>query len=156
MRNTRRTFLKRMLATSGAVALGSTALPLTVMADWPQAAFQAKTVEEAITALFNSPNVQKTDQIEIIEIKAPKLAQSGAEVPLEVTVNLSQLESIAIIVEENSVPLVAQLNLTDDAMGWVKMRIKMAKTSDVVIVAKAQDQLYVARQKVEVVEGGCT
>lgn len=152
MINARRTFLKSMLATGGVVALGTSVLPITVMADWPKAAFQAKTVEEAITALYNSPTVQETDQI---EIKAPGLAQNGTEVPIEVTVNLPQLESIAIIAEKNPVPLVAQFNITDNAIGWVKMRIKMAETSNLITVAKAQGQLYVARQKIEVVEGGC-
>ena len=144
----RRTFLKSTIA----AALGTAMLPPSVMADWPKIAFEARTVEEALMALFENPEVEKSDQI---KIKAPDIAENGAIVPIEVTTDFYHVESIVIIAEKNPVPLIAQFNFTEKAKGWVKTRIKMAETSPVVAVVKANGKLYVARREIQVSEGGC-
>jgi sulfur-oxidizing protein SoxY len=148
----RRAFLKGVLATGGAMAFGTTVLPQAVMADWPKAAFEAKTVDEALTALFASPDTEETGKI---TIKVPNIAENGAVVPVKVTADLPKVESIAIISENNPVPLVAKFNFADNAEGYVKTRIKMGGTSDVVVVVKAEGKLYAARKNVKVTVGGC-
>lgn len=152
----RRTFLKGIVTTGGAMALGTTVLPPAVMADvadWPQEAFEAKTGEDALTALYGEEFVDKS----AIAIKAPIIAENGQVVPIEVTANLEKIESITIIAEKNPVPLVAQFNFPDpeNAIGWVKTRIKMAETSDVIVVVKADDKFYTAHRNVKVTIGGC-
>ncbi|EDN68140.1 sulfur/thiosulfate oxidation protein SoxY [Beggiatoa sp. PS] len=54
-------------------------------------------------------------------------------------------------------PLIAQFNFPEpeNATGWLKTRIKMNETSNVVVVAKADGKLYVARRNVKVTIGGC-
>ena len=150
----RRTFLKSVLATGGTVALGTSVLPATVMAHWPKAAFEAKSVEEALKTLFESNEVTESDKI---TIGAPEIAENGAVVPIEVTVDLPNIQSIAIISEKNPVPLIAQFNFPEpaNATGWLKTRIKMNETSNVVIVVKSDNQLFVARRDVKVTIGGC-
>ncbi len=148
----RRTFLKGVIATSGAMALGTAVLPPTVMADWPKMAFEAKTVEDALMALFESPDVKETDKI---IIKAPSIAENGAVVPIEVTADLPNVESITIIGEKNPIPLIGQFNFTESVEPWVKTRIKMGETSNVVAVVKANGDLYVMRREVKVTIGGC-
>lgn len=148
----RRTFLKGVLATGGAMALGTTVLPSAVMADWPKKAFEAKTVEDALKALFASDDTVETDQI---TIKAPDIAENGAVVPVEITANLPKVESIAIIGEKNTTPLAAQFKLAANAEPYIKTKIKMGETADIVTVVKADGKLYVARRQVEITIGGC-
>lgn len=148
----RRTFLKGVLATGGAMALGTTVLPSAVMADWPKKAFEAETLEKALLALFESDEVAETDKI---TIEAPEIAENGAVVPVEITANLPKVESIAIIAEKNTAPLVAQFKFADNAESYIRTKIKMGDTSNVVVVVKADGKLYVARRQVEITVGGC-
>lgn len=147
----RRTFLKGVLATSGVIALGSTLLP-TVLAKEARAAFEAKSVAEILTSLFDKTEITETDQI---IIKAPEIAENGRVVPIEITTALPKVESITIIAEKNPVPLIAQFNFAENNEGYVKTRIKMAETSDVLAVVKADDKLYLARREVKITIGGC-
>ena len=52
-------------------------------------------------------------------------------------------------------PLVATYEMGPSAEGYVSMRIKMGKTSDVVAVVKSGGQLYRAAKEVKVTIGGC-
>jgi len=146
----RRKFLKNVLATGGALVFGTTVLPS--MADWPEVAFQAKTADEAMMALFGK---DATDSSKI-DLIVPETAENGAVVPVEVSTSLEQVESIAIIVEKNPVPLVSQFNFTENSVPWLKTRIKMAQQSDIIVVVKTQDgALYTTRKSVIVAKGGC-
>ena len=155
MNGPRRTFLKRVFATSGAMALGTTVLPPTVVgAVLPQDALKAK-----------SDTLDVPEEIfdeDIISIKTPKLAENGQVVPISVTANLDKVESIEIIVETNPIPSVCKFNFPDPekAVGWVKTRIKIARpanaTVSVVAVVKADGKLYRASSpKFQVTVGGC-
>ena len=148
----RRTALKGILATSGAIALGTTVLPTAVMADWPKQAFAAKTVDDAIKALFESQDVEESQKI---TIDAPKIAENGAVVPIEIKADFSKVDSITIIGDKNPVPLIGQFNFFDNAEGYVKTRIKLGGTSNVVAVVKSEGKLYIARRAVKVTLGGC-
>lgn len=149
----RRSFLKSGLR-AGSVLLGTTLLPPAVMADWPEVAFQAKSVEEALMALFESAEVEETDKI---TITAPEIAENGAAVQVKVDVQLPKINSIAVIAEKNPVPLIAQFNFPDPekAVGWIKTRIKMSESAHIVTVANVDGKLYVARKEVKVTVGGC-
>lgn len=150
MNQPRRIFLKNALAVGGAMLL-----PPAVVAEWStefKQAIQAKTVEEALKHLFDNPQVTTSDQI---LIQAPTLAENGAIVPIEVTANVPQVESMTILVTENPIPLVGQFKFSNNAIAYVKTRIKMIDSSSVVAVVKAKEKLYVARQKIEVGEGAC-
>ncbi|KHD08063.1 hypothetical protein PN36_05410 [Candidatus Thiomargarita nelsonii] len=148
----RRTFLKGIIATGGTMALGTSLLPSSVMADWPKLAFEATSVEDAMMALFDSAEVEETDKI---TIDTPDIAENGAVVPVEITANLPNVKSITIIAEKNPVPLIGQFDFGENAEGWVKTRIKMGKTSNVIAVVKADGKLYAARREIKVTLGGC-
>ena len=80
----RRIFLKGSLAT-GAVGIAvSTGLltPRVSLAAWSKAAFEAKDVNGAVSALFGSAGMTDSDKI---SIKAPDIAENGAVVPVSVT-----------------------------------------------------------------------
>ncbi len=151
----RRTFLKGVLATSGAAAIGTSLLPPTVMADWPEKAFMADTFEDVLKALSETSKEVKIIGSDKLTIDAPAIAENGAVVPIEVTADLPKAEYIAIIAEENPKPLIAKFKFSEDALVWVKTRIKMAETSNVSAIVKADGKFYGVRRLVKVTIGGC-
>jgi len=150
----RRTFLKRSLAGSAvAVAVGAGLLsPQLVLAAWPKAAFEAKSVDLAMNGLFGSADNSPSSDI---KIKAPDIAENGAVVPVTVSSSLQGVESIAIIASKNGTPLAANFKLGSGAKANVSTRIKMGKTSDIIAVVKSGGKAYTARKNVKVTIGGC-
>jgi len=150
----RRTFLKGSVA-AGAVsaALGAGLLtPRMVLAAWPTAAFEAKTVDSALDALMGSHQLEGSDKI---SIRAPDIAENGAVVPVSVETSIANPESISIIAEKNASPMTASFILGTGAEGFVSTRIKMGKTSSVIAVVKADGKLYSTGKEVKVTIGGC-
>lgn len=150
----RRTFMKGTLAGSTvAIAVSAGLLsPRAVLAAWPKGAFDAKSVQDALSGLLGSAeNTPSGD----IQIKAPDIAENGAVVPVSVTTSIAGISSIAILAEKNGAPLAANFELASNAKGYVSTRIKMGKTSDVIAVVKAGGKAYSARKNVKVTIGGC-
>jgi sulfur-oxidizing protein SoxY len=150
----RRTFLQGSLAGSAvAVAVGAGLLsPRTVLAAWPQAAFGAKSVQDAMSGLFGSADsTASTD----IKIKAPDIAENGAVVPVSVNTSIAGVSKIALITEKNANPLACSFDMGSTAKGFISTRLKMSKTSDVIAVVEAGGKRYAARKNVKVTIGGC-
>ena len=76
-------------------------------------------------------------------------------VPVSVTTTLSDVTSIAFLVTENPVVLVASYKIPAGTMPSVGNRIKMAKTSNVIVVVEAGGKLYSTTKEVKVTVGGC-
>lgn len=148
----RRSFIKHTLV-GGAVAASVVAMPQWVMAEWNKAAFEAKSVDDALNALLGSSAMEESAEV---KIKAPDIAENGAVVPIQVDAGgIEGVESIAIIAEKNPVPLVANFKFGSNGAGFVSTRIKMGKTSNVIAVVKVGDKLYSAKKEVKVTIGGC-
>ena len=150
----RRSFLKGTLAGSAvAVAVSAGLLnPRSVMAAWPESAFEAKSVQDAMSSLFGTADNKATGDI---KIKAPDIAENGAVVPVTVNTKIQGVSAIAIIAEKNGQPLAANFELASNAKGSVSTRIKMGKTMDVIAVVKSGGKLFTARKNVKVTIGGC-
>ena len=150
----RRTFLKGSLAGGAvAVAVGAGLLtPQAVLAAWPKAAFEAKSVSDALKGLAGTDATTASGDI---KIKAPDIAENGAVVPISVTTGLGNLESISVIAEKNGTPLAASFNLGANTEGYVSTRIKLGKTSKVIAVVKSGGTMYSAEKDVKVTIGGC-
>ena len=150
----RRTFLKSSMAGSAvAVAVGAGLLtPQSVLAAWPKSAFDAKGVDNAMTALLGGAGSSASKDI---KIKAPDIAENGAVVPVSVTTGISGIESISILAAANASPLCASFDMSSSTEGYVSTRIKMGKTSKVIAVVKAGGKVYSASKDVKVTIGGC-
>lgn len=150
----RRTFLKGTLASSVlGVAVGSGLLtPRMVLAAWPKSAFAAKDVNGTLNALYQTSNIPKSNDI---KIKAPDIAENGAVVPITVSTGMSDVSSIAVLVDKNPQPLAANFNLEKSATGFVSTRVKMGKTSNLTVVIKSGGKLHSASKEVKVTIGGC-
>jgi len=136
-----------------AVALAAGLLrPTRVFAaDWNKAAFEAKAMADALK------NIGATGAAESAEIliKAPDIAENGAVVPIEVTSRIAGAESLALLAEKNPFPLMAYIDLTNGAEGYINTRFKMGQTSVVKVVVKAGGKSYIASREIKVTIGGC-
>ena len=154
MNHKRRVLLKSTFA-AGATGIAISAgllTPKAVLAAWPKAAFEAKDVNAALEASLGSSTTTKSGDI---KLKAPDIAENGAVVPITITSNIANTESISIVVPKNAMPLAATFNLGATTKGFVSTRIKMGKTSDVIAVVKAGGKLYSTSKNVKVTIGGC-
>lgn len=114
---------------------------------------QEQTLAQTMQQLFADSPVEYSDQI---NIKIPHLAENSAAVPITAAINLAQVEKIWLLVAANPLPLSAHFTLTPAAVPRVSARLKMAKTSEVMVVVRAQQRLYFASQMVKVADNGCS
>ncbi|MEW6414881.1 MAG: thiosulfate oxidation carrier protein SoxY [Pseudomonadota bacterium] len=141
-------------AGAGAVAVAVAAgllKPTQAMAAWNKAAFESKSVGDALKGLGIASPADSKD----ITIKAPDIAENGAVVPVEVTSGIAGTTSIAILAEKNASPLVGSFGLAGGAEGFISTRIKMGQTSLVRAVVTAGGKNYTAAKEVKVTIGGC-
>lgn len=150
----RRTFLKGSIAAgaAGVAAAAGLLTPATVLAEWPKAAFEAKDVKSAMTAIAGIDAAEESSEI---TVKAPDIAENGAVVPVTISTAMAGVESMSLIAPKNPAPLVASFVLGEGAEPFAATRIKMGETSDVVALVKAGGKLYTAKKEVKVTIGGC-
>lgn len=91
----------------------------------------------------------------VIELDAPEIAENGNTVPI--TVSAPGASSIMILAAGNPVPAVATFNFGPmSAARSGSTRIRLAKTQDVIAVAKMEDGSFqTTLAKVKVTIGGC-
>ena len=148
-----------ILKGAGAVALiglGNAAfggLPALAAANdkYPEDAFKQKSDADAIKALFGKPH-EASDQV---KLDAPEIAENGGVVPISVTTTLANVTSIAFLVSENPNALAASYQIPAGTVPAVANRLKMAKTTNVIVVVEAGGKLYSATKEVKVTVGGC-
>lgn len=134
------------------IALMVTLFPLKVLAAlWNRAAFESIQQKEASKHLGVENEVVSPD----IYIMAPDKAENGAVVQVEVQSAIAGTEAIAIFVEKNPTPLIANFMFSGGAEPYVVTRIKMAETSDIKVVVKAGTHYYSNTRNVIVLENGC-
>lgn len=118
---------------------------------YPEDAFKAKSEADAIKALYGK-SPEPSDKV---KMDAPEIAENGAVVPISVSTTLADVTSIAFLVSENPVALVATYKIPAGTAPGVANRIKMARTSNVTVVVEAGGKLYSATKEVKVTVGGC-
>jgi sulfur-oxidizing protein SoxY len=154
MNQTRRSALK---AGGGAgllallAAAGMLRPDAALAADWNQKAFDAKNLKDAFDALGAGGRVNSAD----IVMTAPEIAENGAVVPIGAVSKLPGTESIAILIANNPTALAAIFDIPEGTEPAVSTRVKMAETSDVHVLVKAQGKYYVTKKEIKVTIGGC-
>ena len=126
-------------------------LPLRALAAWNKEAFQSKTPADALKGLGVGASTESKD----IVIDAPQIAENGAVVPIEVTSNIPNTKSIAVVIEKNPFPLAAKFDFGAGALPYVKVNVKMGESSFIRVVAEAGGRFYTASKEVKVTIGGC-
>lgn len=118
---------------------------------WNRPAFDAVKMQDATQYLNVDAEIPSND----IVIIAPDRAENGAVVQVEVKSNIKNTEAIAILVENNPTPLIANFMFSHGAEPFVVTRIKMAETSDLKVVVKAGNQYFTHAKNITVLENGC-
>ena len=152
MRRNRRDFIKL----SGVYAAMAAAGLLSAEEGFAQQqarnkAFEAKSLDETVKLLGGTTAVQSGE----ISITAPDIAENGAVVPIGVTSKIPNTQNIYILVDKNLNSLSAGFGIPPGTEPNVATRVKMAQTSNVHAVVKADNKFYVATKEVKVTLGGC-
>lgn len=149
----RRSFLK-LSGAAGAVALAIGAGLMrasAALAAWNKAGFDAKATAEALKSLGAAGSTPSKD----ILIRAPEIAENGAQVPIEVTSRVPNTQSLSIVVDKNPFPLNSTFDFANGAEPFVSTRIKLGQTSSVIVVVRAGDKFFTATKEIKVTIGGC-
>jgi len=148
---TRRQTLKQSAVVAGLLA--STGLFPQVAQAFTKAAFEAKSLNDALKAL--GANGAPTESSSVT-LTAPDIAENGAVVPLAVASTLPNVKQLVLLVEKNPNALVAVFNVTPEVEANFATRSKMGQTSDVYAVAITADgKAQYAKKEVKVTLGGC-
>lgn len=144
----RRLFLKGALATSATITAISAGLlaPSMAFAGIPE-------FDKAAAAVNASMSGASAGNF---KFKAPKIAENGAVVPIEINATkITGVTSIAIYVKNNTTPLASMFNLTGASVGFVSTRIKMGKSSSITAIVVAGGKTSTITKDVKVTVGGC-
>ena len=149
---------RKVLKGSGGAAVLGLAMaaglfrPGSAWADWNKAAFDTKSLNDAVKALGGAGATESKD----ITITSPDIAENGAVVPFTIASKVPNTEAIAILVEKNPNILSANFQIPQGTEPWVNTRVKMGQTSNVIALVKASDgKYYYASKEVKVTLGGC-
>jgi len=150
----RRTLLKSSAATGAMIAasaVGLLSVQNVLAAEWNKSAFEAKTAADAVNSLGAATAANSADLV----IKAPDIAENGAVVPIDLISNIPNTESLSVLVDNNPLPLAGSFSFANGAVPMVGVRLKLAKSSTIKVVAKAGGKFYSASKEIKVTVGGC-
>jgi sulfur-oxidizing protein SoxY len=156
VRDSKRRELLQAASATTVVGLAITAglLPKPAQAqtgDWNKAAFETKSLQDAVKALGGAQPVLSKDVI----VTGPDIAENGAVVPIGVKSNIAGTTQVAVLIEKNPNILSALFDLPAGTDADVSTRVKMAQSSNVFALVKANDKYYYAAKEVKVTLGGC-
>ena len=107
-------------------------------------------VDGAIKELFGTSATTQSD----VKLKAPAIADNGAVVPITVSTKL-KASRVAIFQSANPESTVAVFTVVPGSLPEYSVRIKLAQTGTVKVVAEVDGKLYSASAVVKVTAGGC-
>ena len=120
--------------------------------EWNKSAFDTHSLDETMKALGGSAPVPSKD---IAFFSTPDIAENGAVVPIGITSQVPNTQSIAILVEKNPNMLAAVFDIPAGTEPSLSTRIKMGQTSNVFALVKADGKYYMASKEIKVTLGGC-
>ena len=138
--------------------------------DWNGAVYSAKSLEAFVIAMngdTTTPNSSKTvtergrapglslaKENEII-IEAPELAENGTNVQVSLTSNIPNADFIALLADQNPNPVCVGFHVLPNNDPSYSVRIKVAETSSLVAVVRAEGKWFYALRDITVMVGGC-
>ena len=119
--------------------------------EWNKTAFETKSLQDVAKALGGAAPVLSKDVI----VTGPDIAENGAVVPIGVKSNIPGTTQVAVLIEKNPSILSAVFDLPEGTDADVSTRVKMAQSSNVFALVKANGNYYYATKEVKVTLGGC-
>ncbi len=149
----RRKFLSMSMST--ALALPLSAWATDYRAEKP-AAWTAKTVDDAITALYG--NVELVESKKII-FKVPKITTTGNQVPVSIKTTIDA-KTVALFQNSNPESAVAVWTVPENGIIDYKLKLKIKTLADgspsvVRVVVQGNDGRFYTTHASVVVRGGC-
>lgn len=146
----RRKFLGLGLA---AVALAPVAINAIDFRKEKPDAWTAKTIDDAIKALYGDVKPIESDKI---KIKNPKVASNGGAVPVGIKSDIDA-KSVSLLQEVNPESAVATWTVPEGGIIDYSTKIKMKASGTLTVVVEGKDgKLYIkTTDKMEVALGGC-
>lgn len=126
--------------------------PAAAQSTWNDKAFAAKGVDNVVKSLGGATATQTRD---VTWGTTPEIAENGAVVPISVTSNIPNTQSIAILVEKNPNTLAASFDIPAGTDANVSTRVKIGESSNVHALIKADNKYFVATREIKVTLGGC-
>lgn len=152
LRPQRRQLLKAVCASliAGCVSLVK---PIRAFAaDWNKPAFDARAWEGVLKGLnASSPAISKD-----IMLKAPDIAEDGADVPVTVASRIPNTQMIAVAVEKSTFPLAASFTFANGVEPECTIHLKMKRTSRIRVLVRADGKHYLTSREVKVTSGACS
>ena len=154
-RQARREWLKQsggvtlltLLVAAGWVKAGSAAAQA-----WNKSAFDTHSLDDTVKAMGGATPAPSS---QVVFFSTPDIAENGAVVPIGITSNVPKTESIAILIEKNPSMLAAVFDIPSGTDPSLSTRVKMAQTSNVYALVKAEGKYYMASKEIKVTLGGC-
>jgi len=135
-----------------ALVAAGVSLPTGALAAWNADAFGADNLEGALKALGVKGVPADSGEITVI---GSDIAENGAVVPVGARSTIPNTEQIAILIEKNPSPMGASFTIPKGTKADVQTRVKMAQSSNVYALVKADGQYYMAGKEIKVTLGGC-
>ena len=118
---------------------------------WNKAAFETKSFAATLKALGATGSTESAQ----IQITAPDIAENGAVVPITIESAIPKTQAIAILIEKNPNTLSAEFDIPEGTDPFITTRVKMAETSNIYAVVKADGKYFHAVKEIKVTLGGC-
>ncbi len=113
-------------------------------------AWTATKVDEAVKELFGTDKTVDGG----IKLKAPDIAENGAVIPVSFSTKLDA-SKVAVFQDANPEATVAVFTIPESAIIDYGIRIKMAKTGTVTVIAEVGGKLHKVSKLIKVTMGGC-
>lgn len=152
--HTRREILSRSARVAGMLAAVGMlpGIARAQAAGYNSAAFDAKTLADAVKALGGAAPVESKD----VAITGTDIAENGAVVPVGASTTLPGVKRMLILVEKNPSVLSAVFEVSDAVETSFTTRVKMGQSSNVYAVAMLGDgKVLYAAKEIKVTLGGC-
>ncbi len=154
MHNLKRNFIQ----SSGALLLlakfgffSHYSIALASVSQWQESWFSSKDLSDTFKKMgVATPSVNKK-----IVLDTPDTAENGSYVGVRVISPITNTDAIAILVDKNPSVLAGYFEFGDSVNPELATKIKMAETSSVFALVKADNKFFVNNKNVNVVVGGC-
>jgi sulfur-oxidizing protein SoxY len=90
-----------------------------------------------------------------IRLLAPEVAENGASVYIDFSCDLPEVDSMVVFVDRNPQPMIAAFQIAPEVVPSIQMRIKVAQTGQVWVMARSAGTYFKTAKLVKVTKGGC-
>jgi sulfur-oxidizing protein SoxY len=112
-------------------------------------------METRLTQTLRALRTSNPAFTDAIWLSAPEIAENGASVFIKFACGLPDVDALMVFVDRNPQPLIAAFQIAPEVVPALEMRIKVAETARVWIVARSAGKFYKMAQTVKVTVGGC-